>query len=157
MGLIPRHPQYPLPSLERKKWNSLGGEFGSFVEEYLTRLIRQLVKSYEDIYRAFLSSTTSIVAPATTVESETSFGLGSAVGTDIEYARQDHTHGTPANPVTGHESTYNHGDYDTHIALTTTAHGGVLPSTAFSGLAKISVGTITPGSPGAGDLWVDTN
>jgi hypothetical protein len=39
-------------------------------------------------------------APATTVESETSFGLSAAVGTDTEYARQDHTHGTPANPVT---------------------------------------------------------
>ena len=36
--------------------------------------------------------------PATTVESETTFGLAAAVGTDTEYARQDHTHGTPANP-----------------------------------------------------------
>lgn len=39
--------------------------------------------------------------PATTVESETTFGIAAAVGTDTEYARQDHTHGTPANPVTG--------------------------------------------------------
>jgi hypothetical protein len=38
--------------------------------------------------------------PATTVESETSFGLAAAVGTDTAYARQDHTHGSPANPVT---------------------------------------------------------
>ena len=38
--------------------------------------------------------------PATTVESETTFGITPAVGTDTEYARQDHTHGTPANPVT---------------------------------------------------------
>lgn len=37
---------------------------------------------------------------ATTVESETTFGITPAVGTDTEYARQDHTHGTPANPVT---------------------------------------------------------
>lgn len=37
---------------------------------------------------------------ATTVESETTFGISPAVGTDTEYARQDHTHGTPANPVT---------------------------------------------------------
>lgn len=37
---------------------------------------------------------------ATTVESETTFGISAAVGTDTEYARQDHTHGTPANPVT---------------------------------------------------------
>ena len=39
-------------------------------------------------------------SPATTVESETTFGIAAAVGTDTEYARQDHTHGTPANPVT---------------------------------------------------------
>jgi hypothetical protein len=38
--------------------------------------------------------------PATTVTSETTFGISPAVGTDTEYARQDHTHGTPANPVT---------------------------------------------------------
>jgi hypothetical protein len=37
---------------------------------------------------------------ATTVESETTFGISPAAGTDTEYARQDHTHGTPANPVT---------------------------------------------------------
>lgn len=34
--------------------------------------------------------------PATTVEAETTFGIASAVGTDTEYARQDHTHGTPS-------------------------------------------------------------
>jgi len=33
---------------------------------------------------------------ATTVEAETTFGLSSAVGTDTEYARQDHTHGSPS-------------------------------------------------------------
>jgi hypothetical protein len=37
---------------------------------------------------------------AASVESETTFGISPAVGTDTEYARQDHTHGTPANPVT---------------------------------------------------------
>jgi hypothetical protein len=37
---------------------------------------------------------------ASTVESETTFGITPAAGTDTEYARQDHTHGTPANPVT---------------------------------------------------------
>jgi hypothetical protein len=33
--------------------------------------------------------------PATTVTDETTFGIAPAVGTDTEYARQDHTHGTP--------------------------------------------------------------
>jgi hypothetical protein len=32
-----------------------------------------------------------------------------------------------------------------------------LDATAFSGLAKITVGTSTPGSPSLGDLWIDTN
>lgn len=34
--------------------------------------------------------------PATTVEDETTFGITPAVGTDTEYARQDHTHGSPS-------------------------------------------------------------
>ncbi len=33
--------------------------------------------------------------PATTVTDETTFGITPAVGTDTEYARQDHTHGSP--------------------------------------------------------------
>jgi hypothetical protein len=34
--------------------------------------------------------------PATTVTDETTFGIAPAVGTDAEYARQDHTHGSPS-------------------------------------------------------------
>jgi hypothetical protein len=37
--------------------------------------------------------------PASSVVSETSYGLSSAVGTSTNYARQDHTHGTPAAPA----------------------------------------------------------
>lgn len=36
--------------------------------------------------------------PASTVTDETTWGVTPAVGTDTEYARQDHTHGTPAQP-----------------------------------------------------------
>jgi hypothetical protein len=32
-----------------------------------------------------------------------------------------------------------------------------LDATAFSGLAKITVGTSAPGSPSVGDLWIDSN
>ena len=39
--------------------------------------------------------------PATTVESETTWGITPAVGSDTEYARQDHTHGSPAQPSSG--------------------------------------------------------
>jgi len=42
--------------------------------------------------------------PASTVTDETTFGISPAVGTDSEYARQDHTHGSPTNPVTAHEA-----------------------------------------------------
>ena len=36
--------------------------------------------------------------PATTVQSETSFGISPAVGTSTNYAREDHTHGSPTAP-----------------------------------------------------------
>ena len=38
-------------------------------------------------------------APATTVTDETRWGITPAVGTDLEYARQDHTHGSPTEPT----------------------------------------------------------
>ncbi len=44
-----------------------------------------------------------------------------------------------------------------HASLTTTAHGGVLPSTSFSGLTKITVSATPPVDPAEGDLWVDTS
>ena len=37
----------------------------------------------------------AVPAPATTVQSETSYGQSPAVGTALTYAREDHTHGTP--------------------------------------------------------------
>jgi hypothetical protein len=42
-------------------------------------------------------------APGTTVTAETSFGAASAVGSSTDYARSDHTHGTPS-------ITHNHSD-----------------------------------------------
>ena len=39
--------------------------------------------------------------PATTVTDETTWGITPAVGSDTEYARQDHTHGSPAEPTAG--------------------------------------------------------
>lgn len=39
--------------------------------------------------------------PATTVTDETTYGIAPAVGVDTEYARQDHTHGSPAAPTAG--------------------------------------------------------
>lgn len=39
--------------------------------------------------------------PGTTVQSETTWGISPAVGTSSDYARADHTHGTPAEPSGG--------------------------------------------------------
>lgn len=47
-----------------------------------------------------VQSAGSSVSPATTIVTETAFGQASAVGTGVLYARNDHTHGTPATPVT---------------------------------------------------------
>lgn len=46
--------------------------------------------------------------PASAVTDETSWWISPAVGASTDYARADHTHGTPTNPVAAHESTYNH-------------------------------------------------
>jgi hypothetical protein len=48
------------------------------------------------------------------------------------------------------------GKLTVHANLTTTAHGGLLPSSAFSGLAKIIVSGTEPSTPTTGDLWVNT-
>ena len=40
--------------------------------------------------------------PATTVVSETAFGQASAVGVSTDYARADHTHGSPTDPIPAH-------------------------------------------------------
>lgn len=40
-----------------------------------------------------------VIAPATTIVSETAFGQTSAVGNGIKYARENHTHGTPTLPI----------------------------------------------------------
>lgn len=39
---------------------------------------------------------------AVTVTDETTFGIGTVVGIGTRYARNDHTHGSPTNPITAH-------------------------------------------------------
>lgn len=51
-------------------------------------------------WRAPLGAGGAAVSPATTVTSETTFGIVPAVGVGVLYARNDHTHGSPATPVT---------------------------------------------------------
>lgn len=65
--------------------------------------------------------------PASTVVTETSFGQASAVGVSTDYARADHTHGTPAAPVTAAGWT----DGGTNVYLTTATD-------------QVALGTTTP-------------
>jgi hypothetical protein len=49
------------------------------------------------------------------------------------------------------------GVQDDAATTPTAAETGALATSAFSGLAKITVGTGTPQTPGVGDLWIDCN
>ena len=44
----------------------------------------------------------SVIVGSDTVTAETTFGVATNPGTSGEFARGDHTHGTPENPVSGH-------------------------------------------------------
>lgn len=72
--------------------------------------------------------------PATTVAAETSFGVASAVGTSLDYARADHTHGTPTDPVTAHVAA---GDPHTQYQKES-------EKSAASGYASLDSGTKVP-------------
>jgi len=61
---------------------------------------------------------------ATTVASETSFGLAPSVGTSTRFAREDHSHGTPAAPVIPQASN----------TVTSETSFGLAPSTGSSDL-----------------------
>src|SRR4030042_3415517 len=61
---------------------------------------------------------------ADSVEGETSFGLSTSVGVSEELAREDHTHGTPANPVPAHEAAT-----DPHPTYTTDAEATAIAGT----------------------------
>jgi hypothetical protein len=50
---------------------------------------------------AFAESEGGAGTPATTVTDETTWGITPAVGTSTDYARADHTHGSPAEPAGG--------------------------------------------------------
>jgi len=106
--------------------------------------------------------------PSNSVTNETLFGQASIAGSATDYSRGDHTHGTPTNPVPAHEGTYDHskihdpatpGDGISVIGqqITNSDKGSTAVASAFSGLAKITVGITQPPTPGVGDLWVDTN
>jgi len=61
-----------------------------------------------------------------------------------------------------HDNTKHSAPYalDSALAAHTGAaapHSGHMPTGAFSGLSKITVGTVAPGAPNVGDLWIDVS
>lgn len=111
--------------------------------------------------------------PATTVTSETSFGIAPVVGTGTKYARDDHTHGSPATPTPGSigaaTSGHNHsGTYDpagsasaalsTALAAIPAAGGSVVTETSYGQSSSVGAATSysrsdhTHGTPGAVDV-----
>ena len=52
MGLIPRHPRYPLPENYRKDFQKAEakGELANAVVDYLSKLVRQMEEDYRNIY-----------------------------------------------------------------------------------------------------------
>ena len=123
--------------------------------------------------------------PSESVVEETTFDLVATAGELANYSRGDHTHGTPPAPtpssvgaepansniqshVTGTGSPHtpagigaepSNSNIQSHVTGTGSPHTaagvGALASTAFSGLAKITVGATEPSTPSVNDLWVD--
>ena len=102
--------------------------------------------------------TTATVSDITGILKGTGTLVAQAVsGTDYAAAAHGHAEADVTNLVSDLASKALASDLSSHVALTTSAHGGILSAAAFVGLAKISVGTGQPGSPSVGDLWIDTN
>lgn len=76
-------------------------------------------------------------------EKEALAGTSGTPGSGNKYVTNDDSRNTNDRTPTTHDSTKHSVAY--------------LAATAFSGLAKITVGTSPPVDPGIGDLWVDTN
>lgn len=68
------------------------------------RALQEMVRRLEDQFYSIIPK------PAATVETETVFGLLPDQGTATEYARADHTHGTPALPALAKDLTGSLGD-----------------------------------------------
>lgn len=96
--------------------------------------------------------------PATTVTSETSFGIAPVVGTGTKYARDDHTHGSPATPtpagIGAATSGHNHsGTYDP-AGSAQSAFNAAVAAIPASGGTVVGETTYSQGSSaGAAATW----
>jgi hypothetical protein len=88
-------------------------------------------------------TTPTVYTPAISVTSETTLGIASSVGTSINYARQDHTHGSPtaATPVTQNPDQTNTTGNSTSPAAANHIHN--IPTTT---AVSISTNSNTQGS-----------
>ena len=101
--------------------------------------------------------------PATTVVTETSYGQASAVGTSSDFARADHTHGTPAvpsaAPVAAQYVTLATDATLTNERVLTVASGDLTRTDGGAGgnvtLGLATVGTLTPGTYTNATVTVD--
>jgi len=78
--------------------------------------------------------------PSGTVVAETAYGAGSVAGTSLEYSRGDHTHGSPADLVSG----------TAHASLATGIHGAGTATIAVT--ADITTHAGSTGTHGAGTI-----
>lgn len=87
--------------------------------------------------------------PASSVTSETTYGIAAAVGTSANYARQDHTHGSPATPVTSAVAGTGIGVSGATGAVTITNTGAVSVA-GRTGAVTLTAADVAAGSFGAG-------
>jgi hypothetical protein len=148
-------------------FGELGGaalDNANLASELDSKINRGLATAADDF---LVASGVGVFVKKTLAEVKTLLGLGTAAytaSTDYAVAAKGVTNGD------GHD--HNGGDgaqiaYSTLGSIPSTfapsSHGSAahseayLLSSAFSGLAKISVGMSAPGSPDVGDLWIDTN
>lgn len=105
------------------------------------------VPTYDRADGLWKPSTPVVLTPAATVVSETAFGQAAAVGGDLSYARQGHTHGTPADPVPGHVAA---GDPHTQYVTSVTANAPLTSTAgrtpAISATTGQTAGTLAAGN-----------
>lgn len=88
-----------------------------------------------------LANLPALPSAASSVVAETSFGQSQVVGVSTSFARQDHSHGTPANPVTAHVAASDpHPGYVLEAAVGSA--GGVAP---LDGDGKVPEDYLPPG------------
>lgn len=92
---------------------------------YLTQLLDVIsgsqtngqVLAWDDTLKRFVFVNQTPGTPAISVTDETTYGIAKAVGVSTNYARQDHTHGSPATPTTANVADTSNKRYVTDAQL----------------------------------------